>query len=53
MFAIKESFEYLDALVERIAEADVPMPYATNLERMVVGFDEIWRLESMGFVLLR
>lgn len=53
MFVIKESFEYLDALVERIAEADVPIPYATKLERIVVGFDKIWRLESMGFVLLR
>ncbi|XXG61221.1 hypothetical protein AAC387_Pa04g2932 [Persea americana] len=33
---IEESFEYLDAPVERIAGADVPMPYAANLERMAV-----------------
>ncbi|GMH15100.1 hypothetical protein Nepgr_016941 [Nepenthes gracilis] len=33
---IEESFEYLDAPVERIAGADVPMPYAPNLERMAV-----------------
>ncbi|GMH31517.1 hypothetical protein Nepgr_033360 [Nepenthes gracilis] len=33
---VEESFEYLDAPVERIANADVPMPYATNLERMAV-----------------
>lgn len=32
----EESFEYLDAAVERIAGADVPMPYAANLERMAV-----------------
>ncbi|GFZ03930.1 transketolase family protein [Actinidia rufa] len=30
---VEESFEYLDAPVERIAGADVPMPYAANLER--------------------
>lgn len=29
-----ESFYYLDALVERICGADVPMPYAANLERL-------------------
>lgn len=33
---MEESFEYLDAPVERIAGADVPMPYAANLERMAV-----------------
>jgi len=33
---IEESFGYLDAPVERIAGADVPMPYAANLERMAV-----------------
>ncbi|XAR50370.1 Pyruvate dehydrogenase (acetyl-transferring) [Bertholletia excelsa] len=33
---VEESFEYLDAPVERIAGADVPMPYAANLERMAV-----------------
>jgi len=33
---IEESFEYLDAPVERIAGADVPMPYAANLERLAV-----------------
>lgn len=31
---IEESFEYLDAPVERIAGADVPTPYAANLERL-------------------
>ncbi|EHA8588827.1 Pyruvate dehydrogenase E1 component subunit beta [Cocos nucifera] len=36
MSIIEESFEYLDAPVERIAGADVPMPYAANLERMAV-----------------
>ncbi|KAK6924622.1 Transketolase-like, pyrimidine-binding domain [Dillenia turbinata] len=33
---IEESFGYLDASVERIAGADVPMPYAANLERMAL-----------------
>ncbi|KAL2492189.1 Pyruvate dehydrogenase E1 component subunit beta-1 [Abeliophyllum distichum] len=33
---LEDSFEYLDAPVERIAGADVPMPYAANLERMAV-----------------
>ena len=33
---IEISFIYLDARVERIARADVPMPYAANLERMAV-----------------
>lgn len=31
---MEESFEYLDAPVERIAGADVPTPYAANLERL-------------------
>lgn len=33
---VEESFEYLDAPVERISGADVPMPYAANLERLAV-----------------
>lgn len=36
MSVVEESFEYLDAPVERIAGADVPMPYSANLERMAV-----------------
>ena len=36
MSVVEESFEYLDAPVERIAGADVPMPYAANLERLAV-----------------
>mmetsp|Transcript_31017 Transcript_31017/g.40968 ORF Transcript_31017/g.40968 Transcript_31017/m.40968 type:complete len:363 (+) Transcript_31017:74-1162(+) len=31
-----EAFDYLDAPVERVAMADVPMPYALNLERATV-----------------
>ncbi|KAL4587100.1 hypothetical protein LXL04_011750 [Taraxacum kok-saghyz] len=30
---VEDSFGYLDALVERIVGADVPTPYAANLER--------------------
>ncbi|KAL2634946.1 hypothetical protein R1flu_006425 [Riccia fluitans] len=33
---VEQSFEYLDAPVERICGADVPMPYAANLERLAV-----------------
>lgn len=33
---VEESFGYLDAPVERIAGADVPMPYAANLERLAL-----------------
>ncbi|WMV35548.1 hypothetical protein MTR67_028933 [Solanum verrucosum] len=33
---VEESFEYLDAPIERITGADVPMPYAANLERLAV-----------------
>ncbi|CAA2960784.1 pyruvate dehydrogenase E1 component subunit beta-1, mitochondrial-like [Olea europaea subsp. europaea] len=41
---LEESFEHLDAPVERIAVADVPMPYAANLERMAVPqIDDIVR----------
>ncbi|GAQ91027.1 pyruvate dehydrogenase E1 component subunit beta [Klebsormidium nitens] len=32
----EDSFEYLDAAPERITGADVPMPYAANLEKMAV-----------------
>lgn len=33
---VEDSFEYLDAPIERIAGADVPMPYASNLEKMAL-----------------
>lgn len=36
MSVIEESFDSLDAPVERIAGADIPMPYAANLERMAL-----------------
>ena len=36
MSVVEESFEYLDAPVERITGADVPMPYAANLERLAL-----------------
>ncbi|MCS6924902.1 MAG: pyruvate dehydrogenase complex E1 component subunit beta [Candidatus Binatia bacterium] len=31
-----EAFDYLDAPVRRVTSADVPMPYAKNLERLVL-----------------
>ncbi|XP_057251468.1 pyruvate dehydrogenase E1 component subunit beta-1, mitochondrial-like [Beta vulgaris subsp. vulgaris] len=33
---VEDSFEYLDAPIERIAGANVPMPYASNLEKMAL-----------------
>ena len=32
----EQAFDYLDAPVERIGGADVPMPYAKNLERAAI-----------------
>lgn len=32
----EDSFDYLDAPIERISGADVPMPYAANLEKMAL-----------------
>ncbi|KAJ9676549.1 hypothetical protein PVL29_021857 [Vitis rotundifolia] len=44
MSVIEESFDSLDAPVERIAGADIPMPYAANLERMALPqIDDILR----------
>lgn len=37
---VEESFYYLDAPVERVCGADVPMPYAANLERLAVP--QVW-----------
>ncbi|URE25564.1 pyruvate dehydrogenase E1 component subunit beta [Musa troglodytarum] len=49
VFLNMESFEYLDAPVERIAGADVPMPYAPNLERMAVPqVDDIVRAAKLA-----
>ena len=31
-----EAFDYLDAPLERIAGADVPMPYSVSIERLAV-----------------
>ncbi|KAF8018374.1 hypothetical protein BT93_H3305 [Corymbia citriodora subsp. variegata] len=36
MSIVEDSFGYLDAPIERITGADVPMPYAANLERMAL-----------------
>jgi len=33
---MEDAFDYLDAPVERIAGADIPMPYAVNLERQAL-----------------
>jgi pyruvate dehydrogenase E1 component beta subunit len=35
----EEGFDDLDAPVERVAGADVPMPYAKNLERAAIPTD--------------
>ena len=31
-----DAFDYLDAPIERITGADVPMPYAINLEKLAL-----------------
>jgi pyruvate dehydrogenase E1 component beta subunit len=36
----KEAFEYLDAPIERVTSLDVPMPYAKNLEEVVLPTEE-------------
>ena len=38
----ERAFDYLDAPVKRVSGADVPMPYARNLERLAIpGFEQI------------
>ncbi len=38
----ERAFDYLDAPIGRVASLEVPMPYAKNLERMIVpGKDEV------------
>jgi pyruvate dehydrogenase E1 component beta subunit len=49
MSVVEECFEYLDAPVERIAGADVPMPYAANIERMAVPQVTSFYLSSYFF----
>ena len=31
--AVEEAFDYLDAPIERVTGADIPTPYAANLEK--------------------
>ena len=33
---MEEAFDYLDAPIARIGSKDVPLPYAANLERLVL-----------------
>lgn len=33
---MEEAFDYLDAPPERIAGAEIPMPYAVNLEKQAL-----------------
>ena len=33
---MEQAFDYLDAPVKRLSGADVPMPYAKNLERLAL-----------------
>lgn len=35
-FAMEDVFDELDAPVERVTGADVPMPYAANLEQLAL-----------------
>ncbi len=36
MMLMEQAFDYLDAPVARVAGADVPMPYAANLEALAL-----------------
>lgn len=49
--AVDESFEYLDAPTDRIAGADVQMPYAVNLELLAVPLliNNRWGHFPVGF----
>jgi pyruvate dehydrogenase E1 component beta subunit len=39
---MERAFDYLDAPIERVAGANCPVPYATNLERLAIpGKEEI------------
>jgi pyruvate dehydrogenase E1 component beta subunit len=39
---MERAFDYLDAPVKRVSGADVPMPYAKNLENLAIpGVDQI------------
>jgi pyruvate dehydrogenase E1 component beta subunit len=33
---MEEAFDYLDAPLQRVSAADVPLPYAANLERLAL-----------------
>jgi pyruvate dehydrogenase E1 component beta subunit len=38
----EEAFDYLDAPIGRVGSIEVPMPYAKNLERLIIpGKDEV------------
>jgi pyruvate dehydrogenase E1 component beta subunit len=38
----EQAFDYLDAPVGRVGSMEVPMPYARNLERLIIpGKDEV------------
>ena len=54
---VEDSFGYLDAPVERISGADVPMPYAANLEKLAVpqvcNVASLLRSLSEAIVILR
>jgi pyruvate dehydrogenase E1 component beta subunit len=49
---MEEAFDYLDAPLVRVTGADVPMPYAANLERMTVPQPE-WVVEAAKSVCYR
>ncbi len=49
---MEEAFDYLDAPLVRVTGADVPMPYAANLERLTVPQPE-WVVEAVKTVCYR
>ena len=49
---MEEAFDYLDAPLVRVTGADIPMPYAANLERLTVPQPE-WVVEAAKSVCYR
>ena len=50
--AMEHAFDYLDAPVTRVCGADVPMPYAANLERLALPQPD-WVVQAVKAVCYR
>ena len=50
--AMEHAFDYLDAPVVRVCGADVPMPYAANLEKLALPQPD-WVVQAVKTVCYR